>query len=125
MAQSTLHLSFGMLIGTLLSIRPLWRAWVQDRPVARPIARWCLITLAMGIIAVIPALVRRLGDNPDIGRGAGWNLFLFYPLLDRLPLPSILAGELAAAGLFALQYAVILLAIRRAYRHTIRGTSEN
>ena len=125
MAQSTLHLSFGMLIGTLLSIRPLWLAWMQDRPVARPIARWCLLTLALGFFAVIPAMVRRLFHLPGIGTGAGWNLFLFYPLLDRLELPSILAGELATAALFSLQYAVILLAIRRAYRNSIRDTSEN
>jgi len=125
MAQSTLHLSFGALLGTLISLPPLWRAWRGRLPVARAIARWCLLSWALGFHAVIPSIVRRLSGNPDIGSSPGWNLFLFYPLLDRLPLPGILAGELAAAAVFGLQYAVILLAIRRARRVFDPGSIEN
>lgn len=113
MAQSTLHLSFGMLLGTLFSLPPFWRAWQRGLPVARTVLRWILLSYALGIYAVLPAIVRRFSSNPDIGSSIGWNVFLFFPLVDRLPLPSILVGELAVGSIFALQYAVMLLAIRR------------
>ncbi len=114
MAQSTLHFSFGMILGTLTALPPVWRAWQQGRPVARLVARWCLLSYALGLYAALPAIIRRLADDPQLGSGPLWNLFLLYPLLDHLQLPSIAGGELAVAALFGLQYAVILLAIRRA-----------
>ena len=116
MAQSTLHFSLGMAVGTLAALPPLWRAWRRGRPVTRPVARWCLLAYALGLFAVLPAIIRRLTGDPQLGSGIGWNVFLFYPLLARLDLPSIVGGELALAGLFCMQYGVILLAIRRARR---------
>lgn len=118
MAQSTLHFSFGMILGTLGALPPLWRAWRQGRPVARLVGRWCLLSYALGLYAVLPAIIQRLADDPALGSGPWWNLCLLYPLFDRLALPSIVGGELAIATLFGLQYAVILLAIRR------RGTDK-
>jgi len=116
MAQSTLHFSFGMILGTLVALPSVWRAWHQGRHVARFAARWCLLSYALGLYAVCPAIIRRLIGGPALGSGPWWNLFLFYPLLDRLQLPSILGGELAAAAVFMLQYSVIMLAIRRGRR---------
>ncbi len=114
MAQSTLHFSFGMILGTLAALPPVWRAWRQGRPVARLVGRWCLFSYVLGLYAVLPAIIRRLADDPQLGSGHWWNLFLFYPLFDHLQLPSIAGGEMASAALFMLQYAVIVLAIRRA-----------
>jgi len=117
MAQSTLHVSFGMILGTLAALPPVWRAWRRGRPLARLVARWCLLNCALGLYAVFPAIVRRVTGNPEIGTAPGWNLFLLYPLLDHLNLPSIVGGEMAIAALFLLQYTVILLAIQRARRN--------
>lgn len=125
MAQSTLHLSFGMLLGTLFSLPSLWRGWRHNLPMARTVTHWCLLSFALGFYAVIPAIVRRLGSNPDIGSSAGWNLFLFYPMLDQLPAPSIVGGELTVSVVFALQYLAILLAIYRAQRRVAVHKSEN
>ncbi len=125
MAQSTLHFSFGMIVGTLTALPSVWRAWRQDRPVARMVGRWCLLSYALGLYAVLPAIIRRLTDDPEIGSGPWWNLFLLYPLLDRLQLPSIVGGELAVTALFMLQYSVIVLAIQRARRrraHDLPGS---
>lgn len=102
-----------MVLGTLVALPPVWRAWRQGRPVAHRIARWCLLSYALGLYAVLPAIIRRLADDPQIGSGPWWNLFLFYPLFDHLQLPSIAGGELAIAALFGLQYSVIVLAIRQ------------
>jgi hypothetical protein len=114
MAQSTLHFAFGIFIGSLATLAPVWREWRHGRPVAQRISRWCLISYAFGLYAVLPAIIRRLADDPELGRGPWWNLFLFYPLIDHLRMPSIACGELAAAVLFMLQFGVIALAIRRA-----------
>lgn len=114
MAQSTLHLSVGMLLGSLIALPQVRRAWRDGLPVAQAIGRWCLLAYSLGLYATLPAIIRRMIHTPEGLSGPWWNVFLFYPLIERLELPSILLGELAAAGLFALQYIVILLAIRRA-----------
>ncbi len=45
---------------------------------------------------------------------AGWmNVFLFYPLIERIEAPTIVLGELLIAALFAAHYLLLLLAIRR------------
>lgn len=105
-----------MLIGTVFSVPQLWRVWRSGRPVAIAIARWFLLAYGLGLYATLPALFRRLSTCPDGVLSPWWNLFLGYGWIDQLPLPSIVLGELAIAGLFGLQYVIILLAIRRACR---------
>ncbi len=114
MASSTLHFSFGMLIATLYSLPALWRAWRHRGPASRTLLRWSLASGALGLYAVIPAIARRLTARPDLGSSAWWNIFLFYPLFDYLPIPSILIGELVAGTIFAGQYIVILFFLKRA-----------
>ncbi|HAS81369.1 MAG TPA: hypothetical protein DCS43_01505 [Verrucomicrobia bacterium] len=113
MAQSTLHLSAGMLLGTLLAVPRVWRAWQAGKAVSPAIARWCLLSYGLGLYALLPSIIRRLAAAPGLADGPAWNLFLFYPLIQRLDLPSIALGELTTASLFALQYATILIAIHR------------
>lgn len=114
MAQSTLHFGIGMLCATALTLRPVWRAWRNKLPLATPIARWCLWSYGIGAVAVIPAMARRLTDvDPTHPL---WNLCIAYPLLDKLPLPSIALGELLMATILAVQYGSILLAIYRISR---------
>jgi len=125
MAQSTFHFGFGMLCATVFTLKPVLRAWLETSsggrqspaavaepptPVISPaIARWCLWSYAIGALAVVPAIARRLiGIDPT---RPFWNIFLFYPQIDRLPLPSIILGELLMGTILAAQYATILLAI--------------
>ena len=73
------------------------------------IARWCLWSYAIGTLAVIPAIVRRMtGIEPT---HPIWNLFVGYPIIDRLPLPSIIVGEVLMGSILGAQYCLILLAI--------------
>ncbi len=123
MASSTLHFSVGMLLGSLFTIPAVVHAWHQKGPVAYPLVKWCLLSILFGIYAVIPAIVRRIGDSPETGSHAVWNLFIFYPVIERLHLPGILAGELICIAIFSLQYATILLAILRARKHPFRQLS--
>lgn len=124
MAQSTLHFAAGMTLGSLLACPRVYRAWTRGTPVARAIARWCLLAYGLGLYATLPAVFRRLTGDPATGSAFTWNLFLLYPLFDRLRLPSIALGEMAIATLFSLQYVVILAAVRRARRrNSAAGTS--
>lgn len=113
MAQSTLHVSLGMLVATAWHIRPLLQSWSSAQPMAKPIARWITCAWILGTYAVIPALLRRIFDL-DLSHSA-WNIFLLYPLIDNMPLPGILLGECLLGATIGLQYALILLLL---YRYT-------
>lgn len=131
MAQSTFHFGFGMVCATLCTIKPVLQALHAAHRVRQSsaavgetyvptasnvIARWCLWSYAAGIVAVVPAIARRLiGSDPTHPL---WNLFLFYPIIDRLPIPSIILGELVMGSILATQYAVILLAIHQSNQPT-------
>lgn len=113
MAQSTLHFSIGMLLASALTLKPVILALKQRIPASPSIARWCCASYALGLYATLPAIIRRLTQNPELGQSAWWNLFIAYPLIGKLPLPSLALGELLMGILLAAQYATILLAIHR------------
>jgi len=138
MAQSTFHFGFGMLCATVCTIKPVIQAWCSKRitggrqspniipggrqspaaaataatnvpTLSSAIARWCLWSYAIGTLAVIPAIVRRMtGIEPT---HPIWNLFVGYPLIDRLPLPSIIVGEVLMGSILGTQYCLIILAV--------------
>lgn len=111
MAQSTLHFSFGMFVGSLIMLPRLWRRWIKNKPISITIGYWIIISVILGTYATIPGIIRRLFDCGDWAAYWWVNIFLFYPLIDKLNLPSIALGELCAASIFAAQYALILFAI--------------
>lgn len=114
MAQSTLHFAFGMAIGSAWVFPGLWRRWKQALPMTTTIGRWLVLAYGLGLYASLPSLLRRFTGGAEWST-AGWtNLFLFYPLIEKLDLPSIALGELCIAACSAAQYGLILLAIRRA-----------
>jgi hypothetical protein len=114
MAQSTLHFAFGMAVGSVWALPALWKVWWQRIPISRTIGRWLLLAYGLGLYASLPSILRRLSNGADWTTGSWTNLFLFYGLIERLDAPSIALGELAIAACFGAQYALILLAIRRA-----------
>ena len=113
MAQSTLHFSFGMLVGSAYMLPHLWRKWKQDSPLAKTIGAWIIISSALGLYATLPSILRRILGSGEWITSWWVNVFLFYPLIERLDLPSIALGELCTALIFVAQYAIILLAIFR------------
>ncbi len=116
MAQSTLHFAIGMALGSAWALPELRRKWCRALLVAGAIGRWLLLSYGLGFYATLPSILRRLSCNAEWATGAWTNLFLLYPLIEKLDLPSIALGELCIAACFAAQYGLILLAIRRS-RH--------
>jgi hypothetical protein len=116
MAQSTLHFAFGMAVGSAWAMPRIIMCWKKSRPMAAAVSRWLLLAYGLGLYASIPSLLRRVFDGASWATASWTHIFLLYPMFDRFDLPSIALGEACIAGIFGLQYAVILLAIRRANR---------
>lgn len=118
MAQSTFHFAFGLALGSAWALPRIGNRWGRHLPLADAIGRWLLLSYGLGLYATIPGILRRLCHGAE-WTTAGWtHIFLLYPLIDRLDLPSIGLGELLTAACFAAQYTMILLAIRRAGTRT-------
>jgi len=112
MAQSTVHFSIGMLIGSGYMLPRLRHRWKQSRPLSKTIGCWVLLSYSLGLYATLPAILHRITGS-DVWTGRWSNIFIFYHLIEKLHMPSIALGELCAASIFAAQYALILLAIYR------------
>ena len=108
MAQSTLHFSCGMLAGTLAVLPRLRQAWSRKVPMAPVIARWILLSYGLGFYAALPAIIRHFVPAADPSSAWWTNIFLFYGLIEKMPLPSIGLGEICASAIFALQYGLML-----------------
>lgn len=118
MAQSTLHFALGMAVGAALYAPALRRAWIRGERLARPAGRWLVAAYGLGLYASLPAVFRRLGAY-EMWTESWWvNVFILYPAIQRLNVPSILLGETLIAALFAIQYLVIVQAIRRVGKAT-------
>jgi hypothetical protein len=115
MAQASIHFATGMLAGTIWQLPRLRQHWQQRTPLAKTIAHWIFASYALGAYATLPSILWHTAGI-DI-RSAWWaNIFLLYPLIEKLPLPSIALGELCCGTIFACQYSLMLLAIYRLNR---------
>jgi hypothetical protein len=124
MAQSTFHFAVGMAVGSAWAIPELRRRWASGQTVARACGRWIVLSLAVGTYATLPSLLR-YARVPESIVGAWWmNLFLLHPLIDRLKSGGVFIGEAAVAACFGAQYALMLLAIRRASARLNRARPE-
>jgi hypothetical protein len=115
MAHSAIHFSVGILAATALSAPSLARAFAARRGLAAAVGRWLVWSYALGLYAVIPSLLRRAGAGETFCRGWWMNLFLFHPLLAHWRGGTVVAAA-ALACTFALQYGVLLGALRIASR---------
>ena len=113
MTASIAHFAAGMAVGTAVAAPRLWRQWTERRAVATPIRRWLLWSYGLGLYAVVPNMLLRCGLPEGLFRGAWANIFLLHPILDGMGAGGMYKGAAAAAAIFAVQYLVILAAIRR------------
>jgi hypothetical protein len=102
-----------MLVGSAYMLPRLWRKWKQDSPLAKTIGAWIIISALLGVYATLPSILRRISVDSEWITSWWVNVFLFYPLIEKLNSPSIVLGELCTALTFATQYTIILLAIFR------------
>jgi hypothetical protein len=76
---------------------------------AKPIRNWLIAAYGLGLWAVLPGALKRVG----VADGWWMNVFLLHPLINRMKGGGVLVGEILLVFLFVLQYATILVAIRR------------
>ncbi len=120
MAHVNLHLAAGVAAGTGLGLIGVARAVLAARPLAPPIAHMLVLAGALGLWAVGPSVLARLGVP---GAHHAWwaDLFVGHRSLDRLTDGGLLIGELALGAAIAGHYLLILLALVRARRRRPRS----
>jgi hypothetical protein len=116
MAHVNLHLAAGLASGLAIGLVPVVRAWIADKPLARPIGWMIAITCAMGIWAIVPNLAGKAGI-PIAGRRLA-DVFVLHTFLDRRTDGGLLVGELVIAGTMVAQYVVVIAALIRARRRS-------
>lgn len=116
-AHVFLHFSIGMLLGTILGVKPLLKAWYDRKPLAPAFFRWILATYFGGLFAIGPSLLRLINFPDAFCQGWWMNIFVFHPIVNRIfGQRGLLIGELLIVGIFGMQYIILLLAIFAAKR---------
>ena len=111
MAHSAVHFAFGMSIGTILSMPQLIKTWWREQPASRTTAQWLILSWSLGILAILPGLLRRAGLPNTFCDGWWMNICLFYPLINILKSGGFILGLIGITFLFFLQYSTIMVAI--------------
>ncbi len=114
MAHSALHFSIGMAAATLATVPGLIRRRRRPDRLAPFFARWIGFSLALGVFAIAPALLRRAGLPDAVCDGWWMNVFFLHSRLQRAwPGRGMLPGLMLIATISAAQYALIVAAILR------------
>jgi len=120
MAHATFHFSVGFIVATCCLLPRLLLAWRNHRPLSRLVALWIAASYGLGIWAIVPHLLYRMGASDAI-REAGWTyVFIAYPLLHRLSFGGVFLGVLLCGMCTVGQYVCILLALARLNRRSSR-----
>lgn len=116
MAHSALHFSLGMILGTGLFLPRVFRVWKKSTNMARPYARWLVGSAVLGVYAIVPSLLRRIGLSDHFCEGWWMNLFLLHAALQKMKAGGEIFAQALIFFLFAVQYVALLAAIRRIRR---------
>jgi hypothetical protein len=117
MAHVTLHFSLGMAVATACMAPALRTAWENRTPLAGLFRKWFTFCYLLGIYAVVPSLLRRMGLPNELCDGWWMNLFLFYPLVKKvLSFGGMPLGGAVMFTFFTLQYGITVIAIIRQKR---------
>jgi len=116
MAHSTLHFSLGWLVGTAASAPAFCRAWMANYRLSPFFRRWFLRSYLIGIYAVIPGILRRMGVPDAICDGWWMNVFVLYPLVNRWKHGAVTLGPLVLGACLGAQYVILVAAVWRARR---------
>ena len=113
MLHSTAHYAFGLLAAAAWRGPSLARAWREGLPLARDLGRGVLLSHALGLMAIVPNLLRRVGLPVEASEHPLMNVFFLAPLLNRALPGGSIVGPALLALLLAAQYSLLLLALRR------------
>ena len=120
MAHVNVHLALGIAAGTAGTMIPVARAWLAGRPLARPVTVMIGMSYALGLWAILPNILTKVGVRVA---GAAWaDIFVLHTSVDRALRGGLLVGEVAIAAAFVFHYAVIMAALVRARRTSATAT---
>ena len=114
MAHGTFHLSAGLAVGTLAMLPTVLRHLANRRKIAELFLKWFVLSGYLGMFALVPSFLRRMGVPNDFVSGWWMSIFVLHPLLDTIEREGMLVGQLGIVGCLGLQYVLLLIAIRRA-----------
>ena len=110
--HSTLHFAIGAGLATSALLPGTVNAIRNNAKSAGRIGFMILASYALGLLAVIPNLLRQIGLPEGVCTSPFMNFFLLHPLFDKIISGGMLIGELAIILFFALQYSLLLTAIK-------------
>jgi hypothetical protein len=111
-AHPLFHFGIGLAVGTA-AILPSIAGKIRSGDRMAPWLGKRLITAyALGVFAVVPGLLHLAGLPGFICNGWWMNVFIFYHLMNKLKPGGMLGGEVLAVSCFALQYVLLLAALR-------------
>jgi hypothetical protein len=116
MAHSTFHFSLGLAVGMLALLPGLLGRMKRKERLSPAVARWLFVAYSIGMFAIVPNLLRRVGIPDAVCTGWWMNIFLFHPLIDRVKDGGVLIAEVMVLGCFGLQYLLILVMLKRRLR---------
>jgi len=111
MAHSTLHFSVGMVAGSVFTLPPLLRSWNGGARLSPLFSRWFAAAYALGIYAVIPGILRRLGVPDAVCDGWWMNVFLLYPWINQVKPGAITMGPMVLGACLGSQYVLLVAAL--------------
>ena len=113
MTHPTIHFAVGCFAATLLMLPPLCRDGLYGRPLAARFRRWFLVSGALGLVAVIPSLLGRLGLPEPWIRSVWMNVFLLHPWVTEIKSGGAAVGPALLTAWIAFAYGLVLIAIWR------------
>ena len=96
----------------MVALPPLVRGWLRRDKLAARFRTWFLLSYGVGFYATIPGVLRWMGAPDAFCDGWWMNVFLFYPLINILKPGAMTSGPLALGACFAVQYALLLMAVK-------------
>ena len=118
MAESVFHFATGLAVGTAAFLPTLVKRFKAGKRLAAFFARWFAVAFGLGVLAIVPGLLVRIG-MPERYLTAWWmNIFVLFPILDSLKRGGFIVGTAFILICGAIMYGALLLAIVRSRRRS-------
>ncbi|MFC1497828.1 hypothetical protein ACFLS1_05040 [Verrucomicrobiota bacterium] len=109
--HSSFHFALGLALGTLTFLPAILRRLLFEQRMAFLMRKWLWVSYALGIFAIIPNILRRIGTPEPVCTGWQMNIFLFHPLINNLKSGGMLIGLAVIIICFIIQYSFLTAAI--------------
>ena len=119
MADRAIHFGVGITLGLLIALPRLYRDLKSGNMLAPAFARLLAISCGVGLLAVVPNVLHRMGCSSAFCSGWWMNIFVAHHLIGQLrPGGGALIGQVLIVLCFSSQYALMFAALlRQHYRN--------